>query len=225
MLTNEMITARRNVSAFNKLKLRDDSGGAVVYIQQGSSEGLQIEASPELLRRIVSEVHNGTLYIRLGGSWLERLGDKLTTSLTRPRITYRLQVKQIQSLELICASSLHISSLKTDEVRLNLNGFIHAEVLGLEAERLTLQHSGMGKLQFEGSVERQEIGLNGAGIYAAHELCSEQAVISISGSAQANIYATASLDATIRGMGVVEYRGEPQVRKQVFGMGAVLRSG
>jgi hypothetical protein len=225
MSTNKTATEKRDVSSFNTLKLRDDSGGAAVYIQQGSSEGLHIEASPELLRRIVSDVHNGTLYVRLGGSWLERLGDKLTTSLTRPRITYRLQVKDIQALELLCASTVHIPSLKTGALRLNLNGFVHANIHGLEAERLTLQHSGMGKLQFEGTVGSQDVSLNGAGVYSAHGLCSEQAVIRISGSAQALVYATASLDATIRGMGVVEYRGTPRVRQQIFGMGSVIHEG
>ena len=223
MLTNEIISESRDVRTFNKFKLRDDSGGAAIHIEQGSAEGLQIEASPELLRRIVSDVHNGTLYVRLGGSWLERLGDKLTTSLTRPRIIYRLQVKEFQSLELICASAVHIRSLRTDELRLNLNGVVHADIQALEAERLTLQHSGMGKLRFQGSVGSQDVGLSGAGVYSALGLCSEHTVISISGSAQAHVYATASLDATIRGMGVVEYRGEPRVRQRIFGMGGVVR--
>jgi len=225
MSTNKTDTERREVSSFNTLKLRDDSGGAAVYIQQGSSEGLQIEASPELLRRIVSDVHNGTLYVRLGGSWLERLGDKLTTSLTRPKIIYHLQVKDIRSVDLLCASGLHIESLRTDELNLHLNGFIHAVVKGLETNRLTLQHSGAGNLEFEGSVLRQDVELSGAGFYSASRLHSQHALVSISGSAQAHVHVTASLDATIRGMGLVEYRGAPRVRQQIFGLGSVIHVG
>jgi len=222
MFTKEMATETYEVGSFDKLVLRDDSGGGVVYIEQGLTEGLQVEADRELLRRIVVEVQNRTLFVRLGGSWLERLGDKLTTSLTRPKIIYRLQVRELKSVDLRCAEAVQIPSLKTDELRMNLCGATQADVDMLKADLLVLQHSGMGRLRFEGSVQKQDVQLSGAGTYSALALQSEQAVISLSGSAQAHVYATASLDATIRGMGTVEYRGDPRVRQQIFGMGSVI---
>ena len=223
MSTNEIIMETYAVDSFNKLILRDDSGAGAVYIEQGSTEGLQIEASHDLLRRVEVDVRNGTLYIRLGGSWLERLSDKLTTSLSRPKIIYRVQAKELQFVDLACAHLLQIPSLKTDEMRMKLCGVVQAEVDALEIGRLELKHSGMGALRLSGSVKSQDIQLSGSGLYDAHALQSENVVISISGTAEARVYVTQSLDVHIRGMGKVEYRGEPHVHQQIFGMGGIVR--
>ncbi len=223
MLQKEMSIETYEVVPFNKLVLRDDGGEAAVYIEQGIEESLQVEASPDVLRRIEVGVRDGTLYIRLGGSWLERLADKLTTSLTRPKVIYRLQVKDLLSADLSCASILGVSALKTKNLRLNLCGVTRAVVEHLEADRLQLKHSGAGKLDFKGSVQYQEVHLSGAGFYAATGLCSETADINISGPSRAQVYSTDRLDVTIRGTGSVEYLGEPKVRQQVLGMGGVMR--
>ena len=225
MFAKTMIQETYEVSSFTKLVLRDDAGGGAVTIEQGSVEGLQIEAKPELLRRIEVEVRNGTLYIRLGGSLMELLADKLTTSLNRHKIIFRLQVKELQSAKLTCASALYIPSLTTQTLDLNLCGLTYAEVDGLEADRLELNHSGMGSLEFSGTVQHQDVRLGGAGIYDASELLSESAVINVSGSTHARVNVSETLDATIHGMGVVEYRGRPRVRRRVFGMGSIRRVG
>jgi hypothetical protein len=224
MLTKEMTIETYAVGSFKKLVLRDDSGAGAVIIEQGQTEDLRIEAGPDLLRRIEVDVRNGTLRLRLGGTWLERLSDKLTTSLTRPRITYHIRAKELQFVDLTCAHSLHIPSLKTDELRMKLCGFVQAEVDALEADRLELSHSGIGVLQLTGSVHHQDVQLSGSGLYAAHALRSDDASVSISGSAQAQVYAANSLAVTIRGMGSVEYLGEPRLRQQIFGMGRVVRA-
>jgi hypothetical protein len=224
MFPKEMTKEAYAVSSFTKLVLRDDAGGGAVYIEQGLTEGLEIEAEPELLRRIDVSVRRDTLYIHLGGTWLERLADKLTTSLTRPKIIYRLQVKQLHSAELACANELHITSLKTQELRLNLCGITLANVDQLEADRLQLKHSGMGSLQFSGVTRRQDVQLSGAVAYAAFELRSENADVSISGPAQAQVNVSQNLVATVRGMGCVEYRGQPHLRQQILGMGSIVRA-
>lgn len=224
MTTTQMTTGTYAVESFTSLVLRDDSGEGAVYIEQGSKEGLQVEASPELLRRIEVYVRNETLYIRLGGSWLERLADKMTTSFSRPKIIYHLRVKELQSVDLSCASILDIPSLKTKVLSLNLCGLTQATVEQLEADRLELKHSGAGKLEFNGSVRVQNVQLNGSGWYAAEQLLCEDASISISGSSRARIHAAHNLDVSIRGMGTVEYLGEPRLRQQVLGIGAAIRA-
>ncbi len=225
MTTKPMNLQTYEVDSFTRLVLRDDGGEGAVYIEQGSKESLQVEASPELLRRIEVSVRNGTLYIRLGGSWLERLTDKLTTSLTRPKVIYRLQVKELHAADLSCASILHIPALKTKDLRLNLCGVTRADVVLLETDKLQLKHSGAGNLEVKGSVQYQDVELNGTGLYAAAELSSVAAEISISGSSQAQVNASDRLDVTIRGMGTVEYLGEPRLRQRILGMGSVFRKG
>jgi hypothetical protein len=67
--------------------------------------------------------------------------------------------------------------------------------------------------------------LSGTGVYSAPGLRSEHALLSISGSARASVNVSGSLDAAIRGMGVVEYRGSPSVRQRILGMGNIVHIG
>jgi len=225
MTTKEKMEEIYEVSSFTNLKLKDDVGGGAVYIEQGPEEGLRIEAEPDFLRRIEVDVRSGTLHIRLGGNLLELLADKLTTSLTRPNIIYRIQVKQLQSADLACASELYINGLETQDLQLHLCGMARAEVDRLQTEGLQLKLSGMGSMHVSGTARHQNVWLSGAGVYAASDLLSESVVISISGSTRAEVNTSQSLDATIRGMGVVEYTGRPRVRQRIFGIGTVIRAG
>jgi hypothetical protein len=221
----DTVTEKIDVRSFSKVILRDDSGGSGIFIEQGPVEGLQVETTPEMLRRTEVHVQNEVLYLRLGGSLLERLGDKLTTSLSRPRILYRLQVKELRSLDLKCASLVSMPSLKTDELWMIVCGMADVNVDDLEADRLYFEHSGAGRMQFAGSVRKQDVQLSGTGFYYAQDLHSEQVAVNISGSAHASVYATDTLQATIRGMGIVEYNGNPRLRQRIFGMGTIKRAG
>ncbi len=215
----------REVQDFDQVVFRDDSCGAELSIEQGQVEGLRIEARPELIRRIEAEVRKRRLIIRLSGSWLERLGDKLTTSRTRPTSVYRLQVRELRSLDLVCAAAVHAPSIRTGHLKIKVSGAGHVVIDSLTAEELEVEHSGAGRMEVAGQVGRQLVRLSGVGWYEASGLRAEETVARVSGPAHAQIHASQRLEAVVRDMGVVEYNGHPRVRQRIFGMGSVVRVG
>lgn len=225
MFTEDFRMETRDVRDFDQVIFRDESCAARLNIEQGEAEGLGIEARPEPLRRIVTEVRDQKLAIRFGGSWRERLGDKLTASLTQSTIVYRLQVRELRSLDLVCAAAVHIPSLRTDRLKIKVSGAGTVVVESLRAEELEIEQWGAGKIEVLGQVGRQSVRLNGIGWYAASDLRAEHTVIRVSGPAHAQVYTSEVLEAIVRGMGVVAYGGNPSVRQRIFGLGSVVRSG
>jgi hypothetical protein len=221
MDTPYMETETRQVSDFDQVSIRGNTCNAQLFICQGEQEGLILEAPPEYLRRLRSEVKHGKLSVRLQGSWLQELEEALAPCLNKPHIIFSLQLRRLTSLEVQCAYSVHAPRIETPHLKVKLNGAGDFKLDWLEAERLEVHHSGSGTIRICGQVEEQTVALNGVGGYIATGLDSQRAQVRISGAGSARIQVSQILEAHLRGMGTLEYSGGALVHKQVSGMGQV----
>ena len=133
MSTGNRVTESREVSNFDRVFLRDY--GELV-ITQGEQESLTIETHPDVLPQIKTEVRDGKLDIRIGGSWLDKLGHALSTGLTRQWIKYSLTVKKLTGLEISGAARVKASDIETDRFALKLSGTGQVNIEALSAEVL-----------------------------------------------------------------------------------------
>jgi hypothetical protein len=222
MSTGNRVTESREVSNFDRVFLRDY--GELV-ITQGEQESLTIETHPDILPQIKTEVKNGELVIKIGGSWLDKLGHALSTSLTRQPIKYDLTVKKLTGLEIAGAVRVNASDIETDRLALKLGGAGQVNIGALSAEVLEVDLPGAGAINISGKVGKQRIAISGAGSYSAPKLESRRASVDLRGAGQATIWVVEDLDVAIRGLGSVEYYGTPTVKKSVSGLGTVTRLG
>lgn len=222
MSTGNLVAESREVSNFDRVALRDY--GELV-ITQGEEESLTIEAHPDILPKIKTEVRDGKLTIKIGGSWLDKLGDALATGLTRQWIKYNLTVKKLTGLEISGAVRVNASDIETDRLALKLTGAGQVNIEALSAEVLEIDLPGACAIKVSGKVEEQRIALSGAGSYSAPKLESSRASVDLRGAGQATVWAVEDLDVTIRGLGSVEYYGTPTVKKSISGIGTVTSLG
>lgn len=215
-------TENRQVGDFDQVSIRGNMCSAQLFISQGEQVRLAIEAPPEYLHRLRSEVKHRKLIVRLHGSWLQELEDALATCLNRPHIVIRLQVRRLTSLEVQCASIVHAPRMETPYLQIKLSGTGGFRLDWLEAERLEIHHSGSGLMLINGQVEEQTIVLSGVGRYIAAGLDSRRAQMRISGAGSARIQVSQALNASLRGVGILEYSGEAVVCEQVSGMGQIV---
>jgi hypothetical protein len=221
---NETHTQNRPVSDFNQVSIRGNTCSAQLILTQGEYEGLMIEAPPEYLHRIHSDVKNRKLTIRLEGSWLQELEDAISSCLNKPHIVYRLTVRELTYLAVQCAYSVHLSGLETPHLQVKLNGTGDFRLDWLSAETLEVHHSGSGAMEVSGHVEEQNVTLNGVGSYIAPSLESQHARVRIMGAGTARVHAIQTLDIGLRGVGILEYCGNPAVSRQISGPGQVLHT-
>jgi hypothetical protein len=222
MSTGGVRTETREVSDFDRVAL---AGFGDLHIRQGEEESLTIEASPELLERIKTEVKDGQLTIRFVQNWLDWIGDVLATGFAGMRVRYDLTVKELAALAITGAGRAQVADLKADQVALELRGAGQLSVASLEAAGLTIDLSGAGQIKVGGRVTEQTVKITGAGSYDAPDLESQRAKATLTGLGGATVWAVEDLEATIRSVGSVSYYGAPKVSKTITGIGTLKSLG
>ena len=216
--TEKLTREDRVATGFHRLEI---DGQIDVTLVQGAAEGVTVEGPSSSLRRVRTEVREGTLFIeaaeeRRMWSWFSGRRGRRT-----PRITVNL--REVDRIEVAGAVTVAADSLKADELRLDLAGACSLRIHDLQATTLRLDGSGAIKADVAGKVQRQRVDLSGAGSFQASKLASDEAMIGVSGAGKAVVNAANSLEVDISGAGAVEYLGDPKVKQSISGIGKVRR--
>jgi len=217
-LSGEMVREDRAATGFHRLEI---DGHVEVTLVQGAAEGVTVEAPSSMLRRVRTEVRDGTLFVdaaeqRRMWQWFSGRRGRRT-----PRITVNL--REVDQIEVAGTVTVAADSLKAGELRLDLAGACSLKIRDLQATTLRLDGSGAIKADVAGKVQRQHVDLSGAGSFQASKLASDEAVIEVSGAGKAVVNAANSLVVDISGAGAVEYLGDPKVKQSISGIGKVRR--
>jgi hypothetical protein len=208
----------RSATGFSRI---DVSGLAEVTLQQGSNEGVTIEAPAQMLPGIKTEVSDRTLTITISQQrrWWDwvKVGSRGHT----PRIT--VDFVMIDRIESAGSIRFKADKLRADDLRVDMAGASSLKIGDLQANRLVLDGSGATSADIAGKVAAQLVDLSGAGSYRAGSLVSDKADIRVSGAGKAIVNAASLLKVDISGAGVVEYSGDPKIDQQISGVGKVRR--
>ena len=74
-----------------------------------------------------------------------------------------------------------------------------------------------------GQVDQLKVSLKGVGAFNSENMQAKRATVSNDGASTAVVRVSDSLNATISGVGAIEYIGNPQVTKNISGLGTVRR--
>jgi Putative auto-transporter adhesin, head GIN domain len=105
------------------------------------------------------------------------------------------------------------------------NGAGPIRLTNIASDALELRNVGASDFTANGRVDTLTAIVEGAGDLELGELVARKATIRIEGVGDADINATHALDATINGVGDIEYWGNPSLRSDAQGAGEVRRAG
>ncbi len=95
---------------------------------------------------------------------------------------------------------------------------------GLDNEAFKLNVEGASKFRAAGETGKFDITLNGAGLVNARELHAANVTAVNNGAGTITVHASDSLDATVNGVGIVDYYGDPKtVNPKVNGIGKITK--
>lgn len=208
-----MVEVMREVSGFTGISLR---GVGHLYVEQGETDGLRIEAEDNVTPYLESRVEGTTLVLAT------RTGVRLRP--TRP-IVFRVTLRDLAKLEISGSGDAEADGIEADDLSVTVSGSGNASLSDLEADRLRVMISGSGSVETSGRVQEQELTISGSGEYRARDLDSVEATVRVSGSGSATLRVSDSLDATVSGSGSVRYVGTPAVQSRVTGSGSVRQVG
>lgn len=200
----------RSVSDFDALAIAIPG---TVYLTQGPNEEVVIEAQPNILENIETNIRKGKLTIKFTRNVGNHKGVKIYLS---SPVLSEISVSGSGKVE---GQNL----IKSDRLIVSVSGSGEAE-LDIETEELQSAVSGSGRIYLTGYTTDQEVRISGSGDMKAFELESERAVAQISGSGKAELFVSEKLEARVSGSGDVFYKGSPEVSANVSGSGKVKRA-
>jgi hypothetical protein len=213
-----MASESRDVHSLRRVRMQDFG---LLEIAQGDHQSLVVEADLDVLPKVHTHVRGDLLILRLGRDWRERLGLGLHTSLTRPRILYKLTVTDLHELVVAGFARVKVGELRSDHFALQLAGSGQVTLPLLTADCLTVELAGAGRIQIAGQVHEQEVSLSGVGCYEASKLATRRTCIQLRGAGQATVWAHEHLDIDVSGLGSVDYIGNPKVTRRIHGPGGI----
>jgi len=197
--------------AFHGIKA---SGAFEIHLHKGETYDIQIKADNQnWLDDIRTEVKNGILHIHHeGNAWIFGK-DGIELDITAPDINW-ISVSGAARLETE-------APLSGEELYVKVSG---AGDLDIDAEVsvFTAILSGTGNLELEGSAEEASFKISGVGNIDAFDFKANRVKAKISGTGNAEVYASEVIDAKISGAGNISYRGNPkEVISNVSGAGSI----
>ncbi|MGK9368990.1 head GIN domain-containing protein [Melioribacter sp. Ez-97] len=104
------------------------------------------------------------------------------------------------------------------------SGANNMRVYNIDTDDLDVELSGAGNIVMDGNVKTLHAEISGAGNIDAKSLKAENVYISVSGAASASVYASKYLNASVSGVGSIDYYGDPEKTKtNVSGIGSISR--
>ncbi|RYE19839.1 MAG: DUF2807 domain-containing protein [Sphingobacteriaceae bacterium] len=214
--TYRLETQNRNVSGFHAIS---SSGSFDVELRQGGAEAVKVEADADVINEIITEVKGGVLQIHSsnthnwGNFWNNR------------HIRIYVTAKNLDNISLSGSGDFQIDNqFNANDLALRISG--SGDFSGaINVKTVAVSISGSGDFKLSGKAEESTIGISGSGDFNAGNLITKSTAIRVSGSGDANIYASEKLDAVVNGSGDVHYNGHPKsVSKSAHGSGDISGS-
>jgi hypothetical protein len=206
---SEYIEKNYEIENFNKIKFE---GGYDIKIINGEKPSFVMTTSEELHKKVRIWVEDGMLHVK---TKVNNLGtDEIKLTIT---------VKDLESIKIQGGVFLTtVGFLETKDLDLEVEGGAHID-MKLKCQSLRAKASGGVNMEFEGTADRFTAITEGAGNIDADHLEAKDVDCRVSGVGNASVYATEKLNATLEGVGKIGYRGNPEISKQVSGIGMVYR--
>ena len=202
----------RPVESFSEIEI----GGVLnVYLEQGDTESLTVEADENLLDLIETENKGNTLVVRLKkGVELKKAEQK----------DVYITLRTLDKLDI--SGVVHVESttpLETEELDLEIGGVSQTD-LELRCDQLSVRADMVGGLTLRGEVGEATIRNGGVGSLKAFDLIVDKLTITNSGVGSAEVQAQDEISITSSGVGSVRYKGDPVVKElSTSGVGKVKK--
>jgi hypothetical protein len=199
----------RAIKSFTSLEV---SGAFKVFLYQGKSESLTVEADQNLMQYIKTVVK---------GDRLEIYTDE---EISRPtKLNIYLTFEQLEMIDISGAVSVKGDERMTfGELNIDGSGASDLELI-MDVDALEADFSGASEIELSGQARWVKIDLSGASEIDAYDFIIESCELDVSGAAEVKIHVTGNLDVDVSGAASVNYKGSPKVQSDVSGAGS-LRS-
>ncbi len=200
--THQQLTGITNISL---------QGFGTLELMQADEESLDIKTTKDALEHIETTTQRSHLTIKV---------DEEKIAKPHPEITFRVNVKNIDSVNCAGFFSALLQVHRADKLRMNLTGSIDASIR-LNGSELDLGLSGATQAKITGEVSKQTINITGSSSYDALQLKSAECAIEASGAVEAKLNCSKKIEGTVSGSSALSYAGKPAMQVQAYGASTI----
>lgn len=203
------VTQTLDIASFNGVGLGID---AEVYVRQGSTQSVKIEAQQNIIDNIKRKVMDGVWMISFDKNVRQHEGIKIWITTT----------EDFRKIAVSGSGSVigegKFSNLDKMAVIVSGSGDI---TFDSDSKSLYAAISGSGDINLKGATGDCEMKITGSGDISAFDLVAQNCSVNITGSGDSSVNVREKLDVAIVGSGDVVYKGTPNVRSKITGSGDV----
>ncbi len=203
---------KREVPDFSEINL---SVSADVYLSQGSSTELEVQASDKTLKNLETYVKNDALIIKWDNN-----------NYNNGEVIIKITMKKIEGLKIAGSGNIIANSaINCNDLDLEIAGSGDITLKEISVKEIESQIAGSGNIKLGGNhvVESHEINIAGSGDVSAKKLETAIVEVNIAGSGDCYVHAREKLNVNIVGSGDVYYYGDAHVSSNIQGSGDITR--
>jgi hypothetical protein len=206
-----VIKQARSIGAFNKLKI---DGVFKVFINQGDTENVVVEADDNLIGLIESNVANNELELNI----------KKDSSIGKStKLNIYVTIKDLQQMNIVGVNGVSSNALNVNHLQLNIDG-VGSTDLNIHCKTIHANLSGVGNLKLIGEADSATIENSGVGSLYAAKFITQKLHITNSGVGNAEVNAEQEISINNSGVGNVKHNGKAIVSKiKNDGVGKVVK--
>jgi hypothetical protein len=191
-----VVTHERKLADFTGIRV---SAGIDVYLKQGNSETISVEADDNIQEYILTEVRDGILSV---------FTEVSIRDAERKRVY--VTMKEVTSIKTSSAGDVFGESpIKCDRLELSASSAGNIK-LDVSANDIKVNISSSGDITLNGEARMLEADLSSAGSLKASDLNVKEADVSVSSAGDADINVSERLTARASSAGDINYRGNPK---------------
>jgi Putative auto-transporter adhesin, head GIN domain len=204
------VVQNRQPGSFSKV---EQKGSFDIILKNGPVQEVMVDAEENISKYIETRVDNNTLVIRTES------GFRLI-----PTRDIKIVVTSPSFAEVWSNGSGNITSenLLSDSGAMLVGTRGSGDVtLQLQAPEISAESYGSGDIQLRGETRLLNLSSAGSGNLTAADLKAEDATIDITGSGNATVNASKTIDVSVKGSGDVGYKGNPSIKSSIRGSGSL----
>jgi len=195
--SGNIITQTRHLNQFDGVKC---SGSIDIEVMNDNTQEVKVEADDNIMPYVITKVDNGMLDVHLKNNQMyHNINVKVYVSAP---VLARLFVSGSGSL----TSTNTLKDADRIEFKVSGSGDINASI---DAPNIIADVSGSGTLKLQGRTKNFESSVSGSGDITCKDLLAENTNVTVSGSGNAHVFASVSLNAKVSGSGGIYYSGKP----------------
>ncbi|MCC7401284.1 MAG: DUF2807 domain-containing protein [Chitinophagaceae bacterium] len=205
-------TQARDLSGYNSI---DVSGDIDVYVKQDSVSSVKIETDENLLGYIIITTEGNVLKIYPRNNYNLRPSGSIKVYVSGP------EFKRFEASG-ACDYYSENKISNSESIDLDLSGSCDAK-MELKAPSVSAEISGSGSVTLKGEAKELKVDGSGSSDFKCFDLMAENVNVDISGSGDAEVFASVKLNVDVSGAGTVKYKGNAAVNQRISGSGSVKK--